>query len=307
MDKLVSNIVFTKNRPLQLHAYLESLYRYLPAGLIQTYIIYKAELFGREYEQLFGEFPGCVVVTEGDFHSDFLRVLGRCDTKYILFGVDDVVYFDGVDFELVDRTFTDYAADIFGFTMRFSPESLGADESITKLTVAGREVYRLNWKKGRTPHARYPFELCSTVYTTELVRKIVNGTMNTNPLAGKLFSPSSALVKALGEGPWRRSILKKFGFFFSPNTLESWNCRWCREHPDLLPDFTYFQRLCASAVQVNMVNTTTKNTFDGSDETTVEALGAKYKQGYRLDIDFVAANRPTGPSCGLSHFRLVKK
>jgi len=52
MQKMISNIVFTKNRPLQLEAYLESLYRYFPRELIQTYIIYKREIFEEEYQQL---------------------------------------------------------------------------------------------------------------------------------------------------------------------------------------------------------------------------------------------------------------
>ena len=57
MQELITNIVFTKNRPLQLEAYLESLYRYFPAERIQTHIIYKPELFSEEYESLFKKYP----------------------------------------------------------------------------------------------------------------------------------------------------------------------------------------------------------------------------------------------------------
>ncbi len=49
MLKSISNIVFTKNRPLQLDAYLTSLYRHAPEELIQTYVIYKVELFDEQY------------------------------------------------------------------------------------------------------------------------------------------------------------------------------------------------------------------------------------------------------------------
>lgn len=305
---MISNIVFSKNRPLQLDAYLESLYRYLPSDIIQTYIIYKVEMFEGEYEQLFHKFSDCIVIRETDFHSDFLAALNSAETEYILFGIDDVVYFDSVGFEAIDKVFGEHSADIFGFAMRFSPESLnGGGDVITDMDVAGEKVYRLNWKNGQTPHSRYPFELCSTVYKTALVRRIISGTMNNNPLMRKLFSPRSVLIKAFGKVSSPRSTLKKFGYFFSPNTLESWNCRWCGNNRDGLPDSTYFQKLCASAVQVNMVNTTTKNTFDGTAEHSVEALNEMYKQGYRLDIDFIAANKPTEPSCGQQHFRLVKE
>ena len=305
MSKMISNIVFTKNRPLQLHAYIESLYRYLPSDLIQTYVIYKAELFEDEYEQLFRRFSDCIVVREKDFHSDFLRVLDEAQTKYILFGIDDVVYFDSVDFDVIDKTFDEYEQDIFGFTLRFSPASLnGGGDVVTGLSAGEQEVYRLNWKKGRTPNSRYPFELCSTIYRTSLVKRIISGAMNNNPLAKRVFTPSSGLMKILGIAAPTRTILKKFGYFFSPNTLESWNCRWCQRHKDELADCIYFQKLCATAVQANMVNTSTQNIAEGTTEHTVEVLNEKYKNGFRLDIDFVSQKKPVGTHCGTEHFKL---
>lgn len=304
---MISNIVFTKNRPLQLDAYLRSLRRFFPRGISQTYILYKAELFESEYEQLFDKYPDCAVVREVDFHSDFLEVLNRVDTKYILFGVDDVVFFDSVDFSVINETFCECAGDIFGFTLRFGPESVkdGNDE-MERITVAGQKIYRLNWQNGWMAHTRYPFELCSTIYKSDLVRKIINGTMNSRTLVRELFSPKSILIKALGKVTSTRKILKSFGFFFSPNTLESWNCRWCKSHGDQLPAFTYFQKLCASAIQINMVNTSTKGFFAGADECTVERLNAKYKEGYKLDIDFVVGKKPPALACGREYFRLSK-
>ncbi|MHC4741425.1 MAG: hypothetical protein ACYS8Z_05910 [Planctomycetota bacterium] len=307
MGKQISNIVFSKNRPLQLDAYIESLYRFFSSDLIQTYIVYKPELFEEEYEKLFCRFPDCVVIREEDFHADVLCVLDQVETKYILFGIDDVVYFDAVDFDVIDKTFTEHEQDIFGFSLRFSPESLSdGGDVITDLDVAGRQVYRINWKQGRTPNTRYPFELCATVYKTAAVKRIVGSTMNNNPLARRLFCPSSGPMRLMGKVASTRKILKKFGFFFDPNTLESWNCSWCLNHKNKLKDFIYFQKLCASAIQINMVNTSTKNDFVGTHEHTVEALNEEYRKGYALDIDFVATEKPTGTHCGLEHFRLRK-
>jgi len=53
-----------------------------------------------------------------------------------------------------------------------------------------------------------------------------------------------------------------------------------------------------------MVNTSTNNETNGSIEHTVEALNEKYESGYRVDIDFVAKNKPTGTHCGLEYFQL---
>ena len=143
--KMISNIVFTKNRPLQLDGYLESLYRHFPAELFQTYVLYKRELFEQEYEQLFKKYSNCIVIREIDFHSNFLRVLSQINTKYILFGIDDVVYFDSVAFDVIDKIFYEYNEDIFGLAPRFSPEFLkDPDDIIINIDVAGQEVRRLN-------------------------------------------------------------------------------------------------------------------------------------------------------------------
>jgi hypothetical protein len=306
-DKVAANIVFTKNRPLQLEGYLRSLYRYFPAELIQTYVIYKPEKFGDEYKSVFGRYDNIRVITEGDFHNDVTGVINEAETKYILFGIDDVAFFDGVGFEVIDQTFEKAGDDIFGFTLRFGADSLkdGPDQ-ISDEQAAAQTVYKLDWTKGGTPHTRYPFELCCTFYRTSLVKRILSGCMSNSATARRLFAPGGPIVKYLPVRKWRRSLFKRFGFFYSPNTLESWLCRWCQRNSDLLPRFTYFQKHCASAIQVNMVNVSTANTTNGTEEHTVEALNERYRGGYRLDIDYVAANRPSQPGCGREYFRLVR-
>jgi len=307
MNKIISNIVFTKNRPLQLEAYLESLYQYFPSNLIQTYIIYKVELFSEEYEQLFNRFRECVIIRESNFHTDLMQILTQVNTEYILFGIDDVVFFDSVNFEIIESTFKEQCDNIFGFTLRFSPKSLtNSGDDIEKIAISGESVYRLNWTKGQTKHTRYPFELCCTFYTTDLIRKIIYNSMKSSSISKSLFMPDSFLIKLLDKLGKKRSTLKHFGYFFSPNTLESWPCRWCQNNSERLPGYTYFQQICATAIQVNMVNTSTNNTCDGTDEHTVEALNEKYKQGYMLDIGYVAENKPTEPGCGQEYFKLIK-
>ena len=221
--KMISNIVFTKNRPLQLDGYLESLYRYLPAEQIQTHILWKQELFTQEYEQLFSRYPNCTIAREADFSIDFLDILKRIDTPYILFGIDDVVFFDSVSFGLIDETFNK-ADDIFGFSLRFGNNVLESDKE--NIETAGQNISRIKWPKGKTRTSRYPFELCATVYRTELVKKIINESRSSNHLAAKLFSPNSLIIKWLRTIGLARKTLKRFGFFYTPNTLESWVCRW---------------------------------------------------------------------------------
>jgi len=305
---MITNIVFTKNRPLQLDGYLQSLHKHLPAQLLQTCILYKPELFDQEYQHLFKDYPGCTVINENDFFSDFLTLLNEVTTKYILFGIDDVVYFDSVDFEVVDEMFAQFSENIFGFSLRFGGNTIQAgDGPISKKTVSGQTVYAVNWTQGRTPATRYPFELCATIYPTSLIKRIITSAVNDNPVIKKVFAPSSILIKGLAKVVSTRGVLKSFGYFFNPNTLESWNCRWCQKNSDRLPSLLCFQKQCAAAVQVNMVNVTDRTVFDGPTEYTVKVLAEKYKQGYVLDIDFFTKNKPIGTHCGEEKFRLVKR
>jgi len=308
MEKMISNIVFTKNRPLQFEAYLESLYKCLNPEIIQTYVIYKVDLFAKEYEEIFEKYADCLVIKEDDFHSDFLKILDRVNSPYVLFGVDDVVYFNSVDFDLIDRTFLEHGSDIFGFSLRFGNDSISkTGDFISGISVAGQEVYSVNWTQGQTRDTRYPFELCATIYPAPLVKKIINGVMNGNPLSKKLFSPNSFLIKLLGKVISTRSVLKSFGYFFSPNTLESWNCRWCQNHSDEMPSQLFFQKQCAIAIQINMVNTSSANASDDVGGYTTSDLNESYQQGYRLDIDFVADKKPVGIHCGTECFKLIKR
>ncbi len=302
MSKQITNIVFTKNRPLQLEGYIESLYRHFPQELLQTYIIYKPALFGQQYQQLFQKLPNCKVIEERDFSSDFLSVLNEVNTEYMLFGVDDVVYFDSVDFDLIDETFKQFPKDIFGFSLRHSPQNAKACQTVERIFADDQKVYKMNWQAIK----EYPFELCATVYRTELIKSIIYNAQNNNPIIKKLFSPSSRFIKLLGENKFKRNILKYFGYFYAPNPLESWNCRWCQNHTSQLPAYLYYQKQCAAAIQINMVNTATVSNSEGMADYTVEALAEKYKQGYRLDIGFFVDNKPMGTYSGKEKFKLVK-
>ena len=316
MVKPISNIVFTKNRPLQLEAYLESLYLHFPQEVIETYILYKREFFDLEYEQVFNRFSDCKVIREKDFHTDFFNILNQIKTKYILFGIDDVVYFDGVNLDVIDRCFGENGQDIFGFSLRFSCKNVQENDknspeidkktqknkqNVEKTSGFGEEIYRLDWTKGWNSLTRYPFELCATIYPIGLVGSIITSSMSSNKFARKLFLPDSGLIKLISKVMKPRKILKKFGFFFNPNTLESWNCKWCQRNIDKIPHYIYFQKNCASAIQVNMVNTSTANEYDKC-EWTVEKLNEMYKQGYRFDINKLKENKPADTHCNSERF-----
>jgi len=308
MAKMISNIVFTKNRPLQLEAYLASLYRHLPEELIQTYIVYKADRFGEQYAELFHRFSRCFVIKEQDFYRDFMNLIEQIDTKYILFGTDDVVYYDSVNFAVIDETFSKFTKEIFGFSLKLHPQSLRMEnEIIVETVINGENIYYVNWKNAKSRNAKYPFELDSTLYRTTLVREIITHIAAERPVLKKVFQEGSLQVKILSHIISMKNFLASMETFHCPNTLEGYGYRWCKTHKSKMPEFLYFQKLCASAIQVNIVNTSVNNPTDGSSEHTIEALNEKYKQGFRFDIEAIERNRPKATHVGREYFRFVKK
>jgi len=308
VSKMISNIVFTMNRPLQLEAYLDSLYRHLPPEHIQTYILYKVALFDEQYSELFARFPQCVVIREQDFHADFMNLINGLDSKYVLFGTDDVVYYDSVDWAVIDQAFADFPEQIFGFSLRLSPESLQpSDPCMTQLKCANQTIYRINWQQTHNRNARYPFELNSTVYSTPLVQRILKAVGREHPTLQRLFRPESMLVKVVGSVFHLKDFLVSIETFRNPNTLEGYCYRWCKTHKRQFPKYLFFQKLCASAIQINRVNTAIDNPVDGSDQHTVETLNEEYRKGYRFDIEAIERNKPEGTHVGREYFRLAKR
>jgi len=304
----ITSIVFTKDRPLQLEAYLESLFRYFPQNKIDTYVLYKAGEFDREYNQVWTKFDNCTVVRENNFYKDLTNLVDAASGDFILFGVDDVVFFDSVDLNVVGRTFDSDREGVLGFSLRLDYEMVVAGgDSLRPACVAGQTVFGLDWTQGKSPPARYPFELCATIYPATIVKRILHGATRPARAIGAVCPPLAGWIGTAGRALRRKAWLRKLGLFYDPNTFESWLCRWCQKHSGELPSSLYFQKQCAAAVQVNMVNVSTDNVFDGTKEYCAETLAEKYRSGLRLDIDFVRQTRPKGTHCGRSHFKLVKK
>lgn len=308
MGKAISNIVFTRNRPLQLDGYLQSLYRHMPEERIQTYVLYKVDLFDEEYAELFKRFPKTTVIREKDFHDDFVNLLERLDTKYVLFGTDDVVYYDSVDFAVIDRAFETFADDIFGFSLRLAPQSLRDQaEDVAEMECADEQVYRINWQRARSRNGRYPFELNSTVYLTSFVRRILKPVAKEYPRLRRIFAAESLPGRALGRFFQMKNFRIALDTFHDPNALEGHCYRWCKTHKRTVPACLYFQKACASAVQINRVNVTVDNPVDGSAQHAVQALNEKYRQGYRFDFEVLEKRKPQTTHVGSEHFALVRK
>lgn len=293
MAKRITNIVFTKNRPLQLHGFLESLRRYFPPDMTQTVVLYKEDLFDEQYASLFAEFADCIVVRETNYYRDLMRLIDTIETDYIMFGVDDVVYFDGVDMAEVDAALLDETRGAIGFSLRMYREGLiSKGQPVEKVQFDGHDLWSVQWPIGKTPDAKYPFDLSATIYTTRMMRKLHR---ESRPIASRLeglFTGNAKRLRKTGQTKFGQSLLKRARYFYDPNTHEAWVHRWCRRHAAALPSRLVFQNPCACALQLNRVNLSIENDVVGDESHSIHHFNECYKRGERIDIDHVAAHPP---------------
>lgn len=115
-------IIFSYDRPLQLHALLESSTT-LIKGLNNIFVIYRSSDadFERGYALVKKEFPGVCYLRQGsdpagDFKLLTMQAFQKNATQYVVFGVDDIVVKDEIDLDDAINKMEQYNA--YGFYLR---------------------------------------------------------------------------------------------------------------------------------------------------------------------------------------------
>jgi glycosyltransferase family protein len=153
----LSVIVFSKNRPMQLHAYLESLLLFSDATQEVITVIYNSDE-AINYDKVKAYYRHINWRKEEHFNSDLLNVLS-ISSEHILFGCDDVVFTRGFSLSRISRIL-DENENIFGFSLRLGPNIVPKPDNIGK--EAG--CYEWNWRESKDNHYNYPWELDCTIY-----------------------------------------------------------------------------------------------------------------------------------------------
>ena len=104
---MLTNIIFSKDRPWQLSEYLRTRKKYI-TGIDSTFIIYKASTqeTKNRYTKLFKRHPEIHALEENDLYSfaDLLETSIKNSYEFILFGVDDVLFYKPVDLGFLVKT-----------------------------------------------------------------------------------------------------------------------------------------------------------------------------------------------------------
>lgn len=182
MKKQINNlsiIVFSKDRPLQLHAYLESLLNFSTIHQSCITVIYKETPF-IDYSNLISIFSSVNWVKEGVFYFDVVTLINKSN-DFIMFGCDDVVFNGKIDFNYALEVLSSNNK-IFGFSTRLGKNIKPLPKHIDRVC----KHLEWDWKLTDSPNWNYPWELDATIYRKSDVVEIVS-TMNPNEILNPNF------------------------------------------------------------------------------------------------------------------------
>lgn len=147
------NIVFSKDRPLQLHGYLTSLRL---NGLGDLSVIALVDRMTPEYQEVSRECPWVQFVAEvGGFGGSLRKLISETHYDYMFFGVDDGVWVNKFDADWCVQQLATYPT-IFGVSLR----------------LGGPHIWRSHDYPVESHHG-YVFEVVSMVYRMDTVREVM--------------------------------------------------------------------------------------------------------------------------------------
>ena len=112
---MASVIVFSKDRPMQLHAYLESILHFSDIEEHQISIIYAESDYIR-YDRVKGKFPAANWIRQKDFYADTLSCIQDAE-DVLMFGCDDVIFTGAFNIQIIEGILGNESS-IWGFSLR---------------------------------------------------------------------------------------------------------------------------------------------------------------------------------------------
>lgn len=264
----ISIIVFSKGRPMQMHAYLESLLKFSDAEQEMVTVLY-CETENIRYDKLMQRFPQIKWVKESKFETDLKQIISDAG-EYIMFGCDDVVFTGKFSLEKASAYLREHG-QVFGYSMRLGdnikpvPENLSSDNAV------------LEWKWScDCQHYNYPWELDCTLYRKE---DVVRMTME------------------------EESAIKNPNYYEAMITPENREQRITRSNMA-----SNKRSGCAIVITVNRVQETHQNGFDDSMPTDIYSLDKLYNdEDNTLDIEKIALLKHDRIHVGAEYFILRKE
>ncbi len=163
---MIRVICFSKDRPMQVDAYIASLSHFSGIPLENVTILY-TDSGDINYDTVKENYPAVNWVRETNFFSDLKNTVSAAE-DYILFGCDDVIFMDYFDLNDSIKALLDNQ-EAFGFSLR-----LGANlHSLPKLQSQSAFL-KWNWREAPTGHWSYPWDVSATIFKKSQVQKLLD-------------------------------------------------------------------------------------------------------------------------------------
>jgi hypothetical protein len=253
-------VCFSKDRPLQLHGYLSSLFFcWRPVDAVSVAVLVRSEPpYQAAYDQVRAEFPQVEWRNETDFAADLTELVDT-PALYTCFGCDDDVFHSLVDTQEIERAF-EAVPDLFGFSLRLGENvtyGMWGEQMpqpvFTPVNPSDNLREFLTWNTRAVTSSAdwaYPWEVLGTVYPSHVVRLTIAEITPSNP--SQLEARGSVL-------PWAERTSR--------------SCMACWEiAPMVVPT-------------VNVVQSEFPNGTVGRGSLSAEFLLACWNAGLRLDVD----------------------
>jgi len=188
---MISVICFSKDRPLQLESYIQSVLFYSGLPLQAMNILY-TDSPSTSYSALVNKYPQINWVRESNFHKDLTGLIAKSG-DYVLLGCDDVFFTDHFDTRIpIEMLAKD--SDLFGFSLR-----LGLNlDWLPDLRLNG-DTAQWEWRTAPNVNWDYPWDVSASIYRRDFIAEYLHATPSaTNPNRFEGF-----LADACREGSWK--------------------------------------------------------------------------------------------------------
>lgn len=252
-DKNMKVLVFTKDRPLQFRAYLESLKFCSDISNEQIYVILPTN---KDYEDIIEEFDGIHWIFENNFENKFDDAFRYTvnhlikDNDNVLFGCDDVIYIRPINLNQLDIICNDLWKNwAIGLSLRLGT-NFAQQMQLYRNDNSKYSNVTISWRWCRTVGSfAYPWELMASIYQGSLIKRIVSDNKEK---------------------------------FLSPNYVESFGANWCWSNMSESLLVMMNSPSFACAADVNRVQTDFPNNHGGDEQHSPDILKEQYRLGKRL-------------------------
>ena len=239
--------VFSKDRPLQLKAYLDSLFYYSGIQQNQTYVILPSLDEYSGFKEMYPEIMWIQEKETGGLNKAFRHLIQSLPNHLnLLFGCDDIIFTRFFNTNFIPELLYSMP-DVLGFSLRLGT-NLSCHPCPNK--PADGTVLKFRWVNSPS-HYGWPFDLMGTVYNVKLVKELLD---------------------------YRKDPIRV------PNDIESSGYYFCYDRKlQKQPNMAMFNMPgCLIAADMNKIQTLYDNKVQGAAGHSIDELKEIYKSGKRI-------------------------